>query len=229
MLWVRPPNLNNRAAANRPVHVAEMTQKPEHNFYSIIDQHHDRIKKFILVTVKDEWIADDLTQETFFRAHKNMDTLKDHAKISSWLFRIAYNLCLDHFRSAARQPLKAFVTEEDKILSNLPSTQKQLEQQQMGECIQSQIRLLPETDRTVVWLFDVLGFTLKETAEVLDISLENVKVRLHRARKKLKSILEKNCVFERDERDVLVCLPLEETHLGVAGKEAEHQIIPNKA
>ncbi len=204
-----------------------MTHNQEHNFYSIIDQHHDRIKKFVLVTVKDEWIADDLTQETFFRAHKNMGALKDHTKISSWLFRIAYNLCLDHFRSAAKQPLNEFVTEEDKILSDLPSTQKQLEQHQMGECIQNQIRLLPEKHRTVVWLFDVLGLTLKETAEVLDISLENVKVRLHRARKKLKSILQQNCAFERDERNVLVCLPINEPLWGATDMESANQVMAN--
>ena len=44
-------------------------------------------------------------------------------------------------------------------------------------------------------------------AEILDISIENVKVRLHRARKKLKAILEEKCLFEKDERAVLVCLP----------------------
>jgi RNA polymerase sigma-70 factor (ECF subfamily) len=67
--------------------------------------------------------------------------------------------------------------------------------------------LLPESQRTVIELFDVLGFAQKEIAEILDITVENVKVRLHRARKNLKVILEKKCAFERDERDVLVCVP----------------------
>ena len=59
----------------------------------------------------------------------------------------------------------------------------------------------------MLWLFDVLGFTHKEIAQVLAIDVGNVKVRLHRARKKMKSILEANCRFERDERNIFVCVP----------------------
>jgi RNA polymerase sigma-70 factor (ECF subfamily) len=50
-----------------------------------------------------------------------------------------------------------------------------------------------------------MDFSHQEIAEILDISVENVKVRLHRARKKLKTILEENCQFEVDERNVLIC------------------------
>jgi len=59
-------------------------------------------------------------------------------------------------------------------------------------------------------LFDVDGFTHKEIAEILDIDVSNVKVRLHRARKKMRIILNENCKFERDDRNVFVCIPNEE-------------------
>ena len=77
----------------------------------------------------------------------------------------------------------------------------------MSVCVQNQMLLLPENYRTVIWLFDVLGFTLKEIAGILELSVENVKIRLHRARKKFKSILSQKCSFEKDERNVLVCEP----------------------
>jgi RNA polymerase sigma-70 factor (ECF subfamily) len=54
-----------------------------------------------------------------------------------------------------------------------------------------------------------MGFNHAEIAEILDISKENAKVRLHRARKGLKSILKEKCTFQLDERNVLVCEPLE--------------------
>ena len=85
--------------------------------------------------------------------------------------------------------------------------QKKLEQRQMGECVQNQIDLLPESLRTVLVLFDIMEFTHQEIAEILENTVENVKVRLHRARKKLKTILEEKCTFETDERSVLVCEP----------------------
>jgi RNA polymerase sigma-70 factor, ECF subfamily len=68
--------------------------------------------------------------------------------------------------------------------------------------------MLPEKLRTVVWLFDFDGLSQDEIAQALGISVENVKVRLHRARRKLKSILASHCTFEKDDRNVLVCEPL---------------------
>src|SRR3972149_10772292 len=67
-------------------------------FWDIYDQYYTRGRKFILALVKDQWVADDLIQETFLRIQQNLGTLKDSSKLSSWIFRIAYNLCQDHFR-----------------------------------------------------------------------------------------------------------------------------------
>ena len=77
----------------------------------------------------------------------------------------------------------------------------------MGACVQDKIKLLPESYQTVLVLFDLMEFSHQEISEIIDISVDNVKVRLHRARKKLKTILEKECRFEVDERNVLVCDP----------------------
>jgi RNA polymerase sigma-70 factor (ECF subfamily) len=67
-------------------------------FWDIYDQYYGNVRKFILTLVKDEWVADDLIQETFLRIQNNLKSLKDLSKLSSWIFRIAYNLCQDHFR-----------------------------------------------------------------------------------------------------------------------------------
>ena len=74
--------------------------------------------------------------------------------------------------------------------------------------LQDKIRLLPESYQTVLVLFDLMEFSHQEIAEIIGISIENVKVRLHRARKKLKVILEEECRFEVDERNVLICEPV---------------------
>ncbi len=89
------------------------------------------------------------------------------------------------------------------------SIQKELEQRQMGQCIQDQMSVLPESMRTVLVLYDVMGFNHSEVAEILGVTTENAKVKLHRARKKFKGILEEKCTLEVDERNVLVCEPEE--------------------
>lgn len=176
-------------------------------FFEIYDKHYAEIKRFIDITVKDAWIADDLTQETFIRVEKALATLKDQAKVRSWIFRIAYNLCQDHFRANGRAQDKTPIEDHHAGLMIMPSIEKTLEQKQMGACVQDKMGLLPEAQNTVLELFEIMGLPQKEIAEILDISVENVKVRLHRARKNLKEILSEKCVFERDERDVLVCVP----------------------
>jgi RNA polymerase sigma-70 factor (ECF subfamily) len=201
-------NLNIRAAMALNRHVAEKAKKAAMNVYDIVDRYHDRIRKFILVTVKDEWAADDLTQETFLRAQNNLASLRDPTKISAWLFQVAYNLCMDHLRSASRRVLEDIETVELSSPSDLISPAKELERNEMSLCVQIKALLLPQSYRTVLWLFDMAGFTLQETAEILSIRTDNAKVRLHRARKKLKAILEENCRFERDERNVFICVPI---------------------
>ena len=71
------------------------------------------------------------------------------------------------------------------------------------------MRLLPESLRSVITLFDMGEISQREIAEILDTTVENVKVRLHRARKKLKAMLEEKCTFEVDERNVLTCEPVD--------------------
>ena len=175
-------------------------------FWEIYDQHYFRVKRVILALVRDEWTADDLVQETFVRVQDHLAELKNPDKLSSWIFRIAYNLCQDHFRKKSER-LNDDSNHEESEISEENSTEKQFEQHQMGECVQQEIDRLPESLRTVLILSDMMEFTQREIAEVLGITVENAKVRLHRARKRLKELLEQKCTFETDERSVLVCEP----------------------
>ena len=125
-------------AVNQPRHVADM-EKPSLNLYSIFDQYHDRLKKFVTITVKNEWAADDIVQEVFVRAHSKINTLKDHDKIGSWLFRIAYRQCMDHFRKESRDPQKEIVDFRGVKTSDYSTTERKLEQHQMSVCVQNQM------------------------------------------------------------------------------------------
>jgi RNA polymerase sigma-70 factor (ECF subfamily) len=186
-------------------------------FWDIYDQYYVRVRRFILALVKDEWVADDLIQETFLKIQNNLKSLKDPSKLSPWIFRIAYNLCQDHFRQLKRSRKEERIDQEETedfketLIQKGSNIQKELEQRQMGECVQNQINLLPESLRTVLVLFDIMEFNHQEIADILGITVKNVKVRLHRARKKLKPILEEKCTFETDERNVLVCSPKDKT------------------
>jgi RNA polymerase sigma-70 factor (ECF subfamily) len=177
------------------------------DFWEIYDQYYPKVKRFISATVKDEWIAEDLVQETFTRAQTGLKDLKDPSKLSAWIFRIAHNLCQDHFRDTKRRSDKEREVAEQATPKEEASVQDTLESHQMGQCVRDMTEFLPQSHRTVLILFDVMELTHAEISEVLGITVQNVKVRLHRARRKLKEILEENCNFEVDGRNVLTCEP----------------------
>ena len=158
------------------------------DFYEVYEHYHDRIRRFILATVKNRWVADDLIQETFLRVLQNLPQVRDQEKLSSWIFRIASNLCQDYFRSSKRNLIPF---EDDTAgLPGESSLEKQIEQYELSLWVQERIRLLPEPSRQVIFLCDIKQESYQEAADLLGISLENVKVRLHRARKQLKALME---------------------------------------
>jgi len=188
----------------------EMSSHTEKQYFGVFDQYYSRVRAFIRSIVRDDWISEDLTQEVFIRALKNWPTLKDRDRVKVWLFRIAKNLCLDYFRHEHSEA-RFKKSPDHSILPDCISPQEStLAQQEMTGCVQNHFRFLPENLRTVLWLFDAEGFSQKEIADILGIDIVNVKVRLHRARKKMREILKENCRFERDDRNVFVCIPCEE-------------------
>ena len=183
------------------------------DLFGIHDQYYHRVRKFILASVKNESVADDLVQETFIKIQENLDRVREPEKISSWIFRIAYHLCQDHFRGLKKSSSQEEI-HDGLVALQESSAQKELEQGEMSRCVQDKLSLLPETQRSVIIFADIMDFSQQEIADILGLSVENVKVRLHRARKKLKAILEKECTFEVDERSVLVCEPVDKTNGG---------------
>lgn len=179
------------------------------DFWEIYHQLYQPVRSFIAAMARDDWIAEDLAQETFLSAKQNLSSLRDPGKVKPWLFRIARNKCLDHFRRAATNREQADERAGEGSDPDLNLVQLQLERSEMSSCVQEKIDKLPEAYRTVLFLFDIMEMSHQEIAEVLEDKEGNVKVRLHRARKALKEILERECTFEKDERNVLVCIPVE--------------------
>lgn len=179
------------------------------NFMAVYDQYHERIKRFIRSLIKDDFASDDLIQETFLKVQNKLDTVREPEKMNSWVHRIAYNLCQDYFKSKKKEPLNPGILNKPPEPLIRESFDFKLEQRQMGSCVRQQVDLLPEPLRSVLIMYDILEFSHQEISEILNITEENSKVRLHRARKNLKKILEEKCSFEMDGRNVLVCEPVE--------------------
>jgi RNA polymerase sigma-70 factor, ECF subfamily len=159
------------------------------------------------------WSATRITQETFLRAHRRLTDLKDPGAVEAWLYRIATNVCYDYFRKREhRQPALPLVSlgqdESSMIADEAPLRSDQLlEQNEMSDCVLRYLAGLPESQRQVILLHDLQGLTGPEIAATLGLSLDNVKIRLHRARARLREALTEGCDFTRNERGVFICEP----------------------
>ena len=166
-------------------------------------------------TVSDDE-AEDLTQEVFAKISRALNTFRGEASLSTWVYRIATNTALDRLRGPSFQRAQITLdlhrpdpeTEiEDRNMSTgekTPLLEHQIFRKEMNECICSFIERLPESYRTILILSEleelknteiseILGisqisvfFNPSKISEILGISLHTVKIRLHRAREKLK-------------------------------------------
>lgn len=158
--------------------------------------------------------AEDLTQETFIRVASGLDTFNRQSSLSTWIYQIATNVATDRVRSKAfkQEAATAHCVDPDHCLSRPEadrplSTEDQLIRREMNECILSYVGLLPENYRAVLVLSELEGFKNAEIAAILGLSLSTVKIRLHRAKEKLKQKLAANCIFYRTDCNQLACEP----------------------
>ena len=181
-------------------------------FDRIYAEHHARILRYLtrMVGAQD---AEDLAQEVFIRAAKAYDGFRHEAKIETWLYRIATHVAVDRLRGTALRRETMLGEELGEVAEDGREAGSTLEEKTLrraaNECIRNVIYGLPENYRTPLILSELEGFTNREIAEILEVSLDTVKIRLHRAKDKLKKALLDACQFSRDERNELTCDPLQ--------------------
>ncbi len=190
------------------------------DFPTIYEKYYPKIVGYLRRLVGDH-DAEDVAQETFVKAAKALDGFRGDSSLSTWLYRIATNAAMDHLRKSASRP--GDVPDDDSETGaeaqdpGTPVLDTLLIRKDMNECIRGIVDSLPDNYRSVLVLSELEGFTNAEICEVLGLSLDTVKIRLHRARTRLRKELESHCTFYRDERNELSC-DRKTTHLKFLSK-----------
>ena len=185
----------------------------ECDFMKIYNDYFQKIVRYLTGFVgPDE--AEDVAQDVFDKIFRNIRNFRQESKISTWIYRIATNTVIDRLRSAEYKR-STLNTEFDETFNHETefafdhghhsSTDKMVIRKEMSLCVREFIDRLPPNYQRVLLLSEVKGMTNQEMADILGISLENVKIRLHRARRKLKESLDEGCDFYHNEENVLVC------------------------
>lgn len=129
--------------------------------------------------------AEEVVQETFLRAWKALPKWKPNAQLSTWLHRVALNLCYDRLRKRREHVM----AEPPDMVDETPGPQGQLERQQSITKVRDALAQLPERQQAALSLCALEGYTNRMAAEILEISVEALESLLSRGRRQLRSIL----------------------------------------
>lgn len=165
-------------------------------YAEVVEIYKDKIFQICYRMLGNRHEAEDIAQEAFLRAYININSFNINLKFSSWLYRIATNLCIDRIRK--KKPdyyLDAEVAGTDGLTmySQIPAEtrlpEEDVESLELRDTIQKEISKLPEKYRTVIVLKYIEELSLNEISAILDIPLGTVKTRIHRGREALRKQL----------------------------------------
>lgn len=162
------------------------TGRDQSAFAELVRRHQGKVRGLLLRLTNNPTLADDLAQEVFLRAYRGLVGFEGRARFSTWLYRIAYNVFLNH-RARTRE-LAALPVGFD-CQAAAPENELSANRLDMRRDLSSAIAALPERYRAVVTLHYIEDVSYPEIAEILDLPLGTVKTHLHRAKKMLREQL----------------------------------------
>lgn len=178
-------------------------------FKTLVRRYQSRIFAIALRTLGNNEEAEEVVQETFVKVHQNLPKYRHNSLFSSWLFRIAHNQCMDVLRMKQRRfdsqmvafdPQSAGGSAEDvssegnretvfQLADKTPDPAQSLDIREQYEIVEKSLSQLPESQKIVLILHDMQGFSYIEISEIVGTSIGTVRSRLHYGRLKLKELL----------------------------------------
>ena len=176
-------------------------------FAVLVDRHKDLVYTLALKMLTNKEEAEEIAQDTFIKAYQSLNQFKGESKFSTWLYKITYYTCLDRLKKNKREKtisyIEDFSAHQTKAIENILDS---IDENERNKDIQECIGELPSEDAFLLTLYYFDGQSIEEIAKVIDISTDNVKVKLFRIRKKLATILKRRLApeildyYERERR-----------------------------
>ena len=166
-------------------------------FKTIVENHQEQVRNICFSFVKNREDADEIAQDVFVQVHESLSRFREESKLTTWIYRIAVNKCLDHLRYTKRKKRFAQLTslfgigkETGEIAYAGPDNpQDDLETRERRRILDAAIEKLPRSQQIVIILNKYEGMKAWEIAELMDISPSAVEALSHRARKNLQKLL----------------------------------------
>lgn len=165
----------------------------------------DPLRRYLERLTGNHATAEDLLQETLVKIARGLPNFEARSSVKTWAFSIATRVATDHFRKPASKTRIVDFDEAAEPEAPDPDIGDRLVIDEMSACVRGVIDGLPGAFRTALVLHDLEGLTAAQVAEVASCSLATAKIRIHRARRRLKDALKDECDFYRDDENVFRC------------------------
>ena len=174
-------------------------------FSVLVDRYKDLVFTLALRMVKNREEAEEVSQDTFIKVFKSLNKFKGKSKFSTWIYKVAYNTCLDRLKRIKREYNVVAIDEfTEHHVKTMDNALQQMEDHEYKQEIQKCLHLLPSDDSFLLTLFYFEEQSLEEISKVVGLTANNVKVKLYRSRKKLGTILKEQLepeLIENYERE----------------------------
>jgi len=162
-------------------------------FAYLVDNYKNMVFSLAYKMTKNKEEAEEVSQDTFIKAFKNLSNFKGDSKFSTWLYRICYHTTLDAIKKNKKNNYTFEINEVTyNQIQSVETILQGIERKERSVIMDKCLMKLPDEERSILWMFYYDELSLKEIIEVTNLSEANLKVKLHRARKKLLTIVEKN-------------------------------------
>ena len=182
--------LEKRRGSDEEKQLVRMAQNGgEAAFEELVRRHQQRVFALVSGILRRQEDVEDIAQQVFLKVYLSIKRFDQRAAFSTWLYKITVNECWDYLRKKKVRPLvyESDLSEEqvsrlDGIVSNDRVTLGPSDRAEVRDLLERMLDKLPEADRQLLVLKEIEGFSVQELAEILDLNVNTVKVRLFRAR-----------------------------------------------
>jgi RNA polymerase sigma factor (sigma-70 family) len=173
-------------------YIDKILQGDTNAFAALVNRYKDMIFTLSLKMVKNREEAEEVAQDTFIKAYSSLRKFKGDSKFSTWIYRVAYNTCLDRIKKNKKEDLNISIDEfSSHLIKTMDNALSALEDKERKQTIQNCLNLLPGEENYLLTLFYFEEQSLEEIGKIMSITPNNVKVKLFRSRQKLAVILKK--------------------------------------
>lgn len=161
------------------------------DFSILVDRYKNKAFTMLKRMLKNDFEAEEILMDSFLKAYNNLSSFKFEARFSTWFYRIAYNSALTRLSGAKRKIESEMSSIDDVSYLESKYLADEYLNEEKSELIKKMINELPPKNAAVVTMFYLEEFSIEEVSDVLQISVANVKVILHRSRNLLREVIEK--------------------------------------